>query len=260
MTRAIGTAERTRRSAASMALATCSPVAVAFTAILAATSNSSGPRCSVLIWMIDSTPSPASAFWIARWCARLALSPMSSDFISTARMLAMRTSRMPIIAVPAASQRPSPVSSVIETPNSANIRPRSAPQSSNRMTGNSGALAVRTNSFQGAVRAYPVRLDDGRPQRVGLHGHGHQEDHDGDPLPGVDRVRVRPLVPRLVQGEEAADAEQHDRHDEGVNVALTSVAERMLGCRRALGSFAAEQQGRLVAGVGQRMHRLREHR
>src|SRR6476619_3429638 len=80
MTRAIGTAERTRRSAASMALATCSPVAVAFTAILAATNNSSGPRCSVLIWMIDSTPSPASAFWIARWCARLALSPMSSDF------------------------------------------------------------------------------------------------------------------------------------------------------------------------------------
>ena len=73
-------------------------------------------------------------------------------------------------------------------------------------------------------------------------------------------MRVRPLVQRLVQGEQAADAEQHDRHDEGVNIALATVAERMLGCRRALGSIAAEQQERLVAGVGQRMHRLREHR
>jgi len=98
--------------------------------------------------MTDSTPSPGSAFWIARWCSRLALSPRSKDFISRARITAMTTSSRPIIAVPAASQRPSPVSSVIETPNSANIRPRSAPQSSSRMTGNSGALAVRTNSFQ----------------------------------------------------------------------------------------------------------------
>ena len=48
--------------------------------------------------------------------------------------------------------------------------------------------------------------------------------------------------------------------DEGVDVALAAVAERMLGCRRALGSLAAEQQERLVAGVGQRVDRLREHR
>jgi hypothetical protein len=48
--------------------------------------------------------------------------------------------------------------------------------------------------------------------------------------------------------------------DEGVNVALATVAERMLGCCCALGSIAAEQQERLVAGVGQRMDRLGEHR
>jgi len=126
--------------------------------------------------------------------------------------------------------------------------------------GQLGGLGGADELLPGAVPADVVRLDDGSPQRVSLHDHGHQKDRDGDPLPGVDRVRVGPLVPRLVQGEEATEAEQHDRHDEGVDVALAAVAEGMLGRRRALGSLAAEQQERLVAGVRQRVDRLREHR
>ena len=55
-------------------------------------------------------------------------------------------------------------------------------------------------------------------------------------------------------------AEQHDRDDEGVDVAFPAVAERMRGCRSPLGTLAAQPQQRLVAGVGQRVDRLREHR
>jgi hypothetical protein len=58
----------------------------------------------------------------------------------------------------------------------------------------------------------------------------------------------------------ALEVTRGDMGDEGVNVALATVAERMLGCCCALGSIAAEQQERLVAGVGQRMDRLGEHR
>ena len=48
--------------------------------------------------------------------------------------------------VPRASQRPFPVTRVIETPMSANTNPISAAVSSSRTTGSSGDLAVRTNS------------------------------------------------------------------------------------------------------------------
>jgi len=46
-------------------------------------------------------------------------------------------------ALPRASHRPSPVTSVIDTPTRANTRPMSAPASSSSTTGNSGALAPR---------------------------------------------------------------------------------------------------------------------
>lgn len=50
--------------------------------------------------------------------------------------------------VPMPSQTPSPVASAMLTPPSARIRPTSAPRSSKRTTGSSGALAWRTNSLQ----------------------------------------------------------------------------------------------------------------
>jgi hypothetical protein len=94
-------------------------------------------------WITEGTPSPTSAARIASTSARVADSPSSSDFVSTASTTAITTSSTPIPAEPIASQRPSSVTSVIETPNSAMTRPISAPKSSSSTTGSSGAFAVR---------------------------------------------------------------------------------------------------------------------
>ena len=68
------------------------------------------------------------------------------------------------------------------------------------------------------------------------------------------------LVDALVDREEAADREQDDRHDERVDVALAAVAERVLAVGRFLRLAAAEQQQQLVAGVGEGVDALGEHR
>ena len=54
----------------------------------------------------------------------------------------------------------------------------------------------------------------------------------------LDLVRVAQLVDALVQGEQAAHAEQHERDDERPEVALRPVAERVLGVGRALAALA----------------------
>ena len=69
----------------------------------------------------------------------------------------------------------------------------------------------------------------------------------------LDRVRVLDLLVALVDGEHAADGEQHDGDEEGVDVALAAVAEGVLrGGLRAGPSCRREQQD-LVAGVGERV-------
>ena len=62
----------------------------------------------------------------------------------------------------------------------------------------------------------------------------------------------------LVEGEHAADREQHDGDDEGPEVALPPVAEGVLGIRLARRPLAAEHQQTLVAGVGEGVDRLGE--
>src|SRR5665647_172304 len=149
--RSPGTASRARCSAASLAAAIWRPCSWRPTASLAPTSSSSGPRCSVRRWMTRSTAdssSPSSAALMAMTCSTVAASPRSRDFISMERTIATVTSSVPISAVPTASQIPLPVASVMLTPNSAKTRPNRAARSSSRMTGSSGALAVRTNSAQ----------------------------------------------------------------------------------------------------------------
>ena len=54
--------------------------------------------------------------------------------------------------------------------------------------------------------------------------------------------------------------EQHDRDDERVDVAFPPVPERVLLGGLAPGPLAAEQQQALVAGVGDRVDRLGQHR
>ena len=55
-------------------------------------------------------------------------------------------------------------------------------------------------------------------------------------------------------------AEQHERDDERVEVADRSVAERVLLVGGPAGPRPAEQQQALIAGVGERVDRFRQHR
>ncbi len=88
---------------------------------------------------------------------------------------------------------------------------------------------------------------------------GEDEDRDRDDQV-LGLVRVADLLDALVQGEQPAHAEQDEGDDERPEVALAPVAEGMLAVGGALGPLAAEQQQCLVAGVGNRVHRLGEQR
>ena len=116
--------------------------------IFAATRISSGPRCTVLMWIMRSlSPSSIAARIFAKSSGEAA-SPKIRDFISTARNTAIKTNRIPIARVPNASHRPLPVNRVRPTPKSAKIRPSSAPASSSRSTGSSGFFEVRKKRIQ----------------------------------------------------------------------------------------------------------------
>ena len=110
-----------------------------------------------------------------------------------------------------------------------------------------------------------VGLGDGGPQREALEHDGDAEHHERHPPPpaGVLVVAVADLlelVERLVEGEEATHGEQHDRHDERIDVTVPAVAERVLLVGLPLGRPAADQQEHLVAGVRDGVDRLGEHR
>ena len=82
-----------------------------------------------------------------------------------------------------------------------------------------------------------------------------------DGHPGrLELVRVPDLLDALEDGERPAEAEQHQRHDEGPEVPLAAVAERVRLVGLPPGPVAAEQEQALVAGVGDRVDRLGQHR
>ena len=163
-------------------------------------------------------------------------------------------------AVPMPSQTGWSSSVLSPTPSSARARPISAAKSSSSTTGSSGTLARRMNCDPAGVALELARLVRSRCGRTS----------DSSPIATtstpiaisrrVQVVRVGDLVDALVQREQPADAEQHQRDQEAVDVAVPAEAERVL--RRGLppGPLAAEQQQPLVARVGQRVHRLGQHR
>ncbi|MEY3641881.1 MAG: hypothetical protein RLZZ199_1686 [Actinomycetota bacterium] len=55
----------------------------------------------------------------------------------------------------------------------------------------------------------------------------------------------------FVQGEESTHAEKYEGNDKSPEVALATVAELPGGSGSTLGPTAAEQEQRLVAGVGE---------
>ena len=108
---AIGTAARTRFSAASMPATICAAVSSGRTATFAATTSESGPMCTVRRWMTRASSGPSSsALTIMRCMSGLADSPISRLLISTAKMAAAVASRIPMATEPAPSHRPLPVS------------------------------------------------------------------------------------------------------------------------------------------------------
>ncbi|MDH6550867.1 hypothetical protein M2162_004964 [Streptomyces sp. SAI-041] len=122
-----------------------------------------------------------------------------------------------------------------------------------------GGLGAAHELLPGEVAAQRVGLLDGRPEGEALGD--DREDEDAHwPVPVFDLVRVLDLLVALVDGEHAADREEHDGHQEGVDVALAAVAEGVLRGGLALGLLAAEEQQELVSGVGERVHALGEHR
>jgi hypothetical protein len=62
-------------------------------------------------------------------------------------------------------------------------------------------------------------------------------------------MRVAELGIPLVDREEAAEREQHDRDDEGPEVANPPEPQRMKGCRCAPRATAAENEQALIARV-----------
>ena len=110
-----------------------------------------------------------------------------------------------------------------------------------------------------AVTADVVGLDDCGAEGEALQHDGEEEDADGD-LRRLHVVGVADLGDALVDGEGTTEAEQHEGDDEGPEVALAAVAERVRRVGRPPGSLAAEQQQALVPGVGDRVDGLREHR
>ena len=107
---------------------------------------------------------------------------------------------------------------------------------------------------RGSTRGSPCGTSSLQPD-------GHHQDDERDPPPAaLDRLRVLELVERLVEGEQTTDGEQHDRDHERPEVALPAVPEGVQ--RRGLLARATptKQQQRLVARVGDRVDRLRQHR
>ncbi len=133
-------------SARSITPAMAPAESAAGTATLAATRISSGPRCSVFMWMTRSMPGVASiAVLIASSSSGSAASPVSIDTISIAKKIAMMISKVPTAAAPIPSNAPLPVTTARVMPIRANTRPNRAPVSSSRMTGSSGLRVSLTN-------------------------------------------------------------------------------------------------------------------
>lgn len=122
-----------------------------------------------------------------------------------------------------------------------------------------GCLGATHELLPGEVAAQRVGLLDGRPEGEAF-GDDREDEDAHRPVPVLDLVRVLDLLVALVDGEHAADREEDDGDQEGVDVALAAVPEGVLRGGLALGLLAADQQQELVSGVGEGVHALGEHR
>jgi hypothetical protein len=122
-----------------------------------------------------------------------------------------------------------------------------------------GLAGVAHEPQKGPLAPRVVRLLQRRAEGEALERDRDEQDQDGDP-PVRQGLRVLPLVPALVEREQAADQEQDDRDDEPVDVPPTAVAEVVLVVGALLRPLVADQEQDLVAGVGDGVDRLGQHR
>src|SRR6202161_4046546 len=220
----MGTAARTLRSAVSMPATTAAALCSRLTAIFAATSSVSGPRCRVRSCMTRSTSGPSSrAVTITRSTSAVADSPISRLLVSIARITAKDPSSTPMPSDPTPSQRSSWVTQVSTTPKRASVSPISAAADSRDK-----ADAPPPGAPQPArLVRFPDRGAERESLEHGRDGQHHELDHGRTDLLGVKNP-----LDALIDGEDGADGEQHHRNDEPVEVALRPEAELMfLGLR-----------------------------
>ena len=97
------------------------------------------------------------------------------------------------------------------------------------------------------------------PQRPRLE-RDRDSEHDQRDAAVAQRFRAGQPVPALVDRVQAADEEKQQRHHHPVEVGDALIAERVIGGRGAPGALHADEEQQLIAGVGDRVDRLRQHR
>ncbi|MFT3773920.1 MAG: hypothetical protein QM820_51785 [Minicystis sp.] len=128
-------------------------------------------------------------------------------------------------------------------------------------------LRVEERAGERLLPGLAAELAERDRARVALHHHRDAQDEQaGERAPAeapevrqIRRVRVNRLVDALVHGERAADREEQERHDERPEVPLGRAAERVTAVV-LLREHEAREEQRLVAGVGERVHRLGQRR
>lgn len=104
-----------------------------------------------------------------------------------------------------------------------------------------------------------AQLTERHAQRHALDDERHPEDRvDPDRIPGD--FRAAQMLESFVHAESASEPEQDHRDDQAPEVQLLAVSERVAGIGRLVTSPVAEQEERLVAGIGHRVDALGQHR
>jgi hypothetical protein len=120
-------------------------------------------------------------------------------------------------------------------------------------------LAVPHELPPGGASLAPARLPDREPERAALEHDRDAENRDRDDRLS-ELVWVQELLYALVDREQPPEREEHERDDEGPEVALAPEAEGVGVGGLAPGRGAAPEQECLVARVGDRVQGLGQHR
>lgn len=72
-------------------------------------------------------------------------------------------------------------------------------------------------------------------------------------------MRLLQFLPRFEEGEKPAHTEPHNRDDEGMDAAFAAVPERVPSAGGLAGTLAADQEQKLVTGIGDGVDGFGQH-